>query len=165
MNKKTENYIDVVKKLKNEESTLLKGYYKTIRLIGKRNGSPISRGKGDDNDVMLKEIETTIFATQVKRAILKIAALNNSINSKSTKAARYPDNQTYAASIKEGILAKYKSRLGHGHISKITINLEELLPNKKLEHYPIELSEETIDNIIGTISSEMSLKEGKRISR
>jgi hypothetical protein len=164
MNKKTENYIDVVKKLKKEESTLLKGYCKTIRLIG--NGSPISRGKGDDNDVMLKEIETTIFATQVKRAILKIAALNNSlINSKSTKAARYPDNQTYAASIKEGILAKYKSRLGHGNISKITINLEELLPNKKLEHCPMELSEETIDRITGIISSEMSLKEIKRISR
>lgn len=165
MNKKTENYIDLVKKLKKEESTLLKGYTRTVRLTEKRNGGPILKGKDETYDVMMKEITTTIFATQVKRAILKIAALNNSINSKSTKAARYQDNQTYAASIKEGILAKYKSRLGHGDISKITINLEELLPNKKLEHCPMELSEETIDYIIGAISAEMSLKEGRRISR
>lgn len=97
MNKKTENYIDLVKKLKKEESTLLKGYTRTVRLTEKRNGGPILKGKDETYDVMMKEITTTIFATQVKRAILKIAALNNSINSKSTKAARYQDNQTYAA--------------------------------------------------------------------
>lgn len=172
MNKKTEKYIDLVKKMKKDEEKLLKCYSRTLKIYEDKEEQPLMFGDDDTfykitTNNAIKEISTAYFASKIKRSIIKIAALYHSTKlSKSAGSNGYTDNRKYADEISANIIASYKSLLRRGMINEISISSQEMLPEAiVLEQLPKKLSEETIDYLVNQIGLQMSPREVRRMSR
>ncbi len=184
MNRKTENYIKLVDKLKSEYVTLA---IKCSKL----------RMKSQDDEIykLLKDARSKQIVTEIKLSALMIAALRKS-KKLSPAAIRngYNDNQTYANAIKRSLVEKYLSLLKEYKINRHMAFYEwEVIPGTKEPNYRYPIYGPTVENYINILVrriekdisrgavkrinndgmerdidyqlAEQDRKEGKRISR
>ncbi len=169
MNRKTENYIKLVDKLKSEYLTL---GIKCSELRMKSRDFERRRGifNYSENDKLLKEARTKELATEIKLAALMIAALHKSKKvSTATKLKGFTDNQTYAYAIKRSIIEKHQSLYEQSKINReISFRQWEIIPGTKNPNYLYSIyrkdAEHVIDILVRNIERDISRGAVKRIN-
>lgn len=164
MNRKTTNYVGIVKGLTNQYSELRRKERKLSKAFEKNEKTFYEEGERQAKDVEYNELIEKIAAEQnvikVKLAIYKIAALRNSSKlSRSAKKAGFLTNDVYADFEKEKLLREYK----------ITLETELKAYNNSIfeeENY-IECSsiEDYIDYEIKRNSDNMNPKQASKIAK
>lgn len=169
MNRKTENYIKLVDKLKSEYLTL---GIKCSELRMKSRDLERRRGiySHSENDKLLKEARTKQIETEIKLSALMIAALHKSKKvSTKTKLKGFTDNQTYANAIRKEISEKYQSLLEQRKVNnEIKFREWEIIPRTKEPNRQYSITghrtEEAIDYLVHYIERDISRGAVKRIN-
>lgn len=164
MNRKTTDYVRIVKNLTKEYRELIKKDRNLSKAFEKSQQTYYEEGERQAKEAEYDNLIGRICARQnsikVQLAICKIAALRNSTKlSKSAKKAGFLTNDAYADFEKGRLLREYKDRL------ELDLEAHNFF-NKGKENYREYFSiEDYIDDEIDRIYYDMNSKQASKIAK